>query len=138
MEIFDQTVWITTLGMGLTFFAIGLLVAAMVVLTRWARGRGDVVSSSGEPSGAIPTDERREELEQAAAVAVAVALAQAARRAQPVHAWHARRPRGGGTEPLASPFPGPAVGTAQTPWDVEVVNGDLSRDRWRKGIPGPD
>ena len=91
MEIFDQAVWITALGMGLTFFAIGLLVAAMVVLTRWARGRGDVVSSSGEPSGAIPADERREELEQAAAVAVAVALAQAARRAQPVGAWHTAR-----------------------------------------------
>ena len=92
MQVFDQTLWITAVGMGLTFFAIGLLVAAMVALTRWARGREDGVSAQREPSGAIPTDERLEELEQAAAVAVTVALAQAARRAHPTQAWHAARP----------------------------------------------
>ena len=92
----NQTVWITVVGMGLTFAAIGLLVAAMVALTRWARGRGEITSYRTEPSGAIPADEELEELEQAAAVAVAVALAQAARRAHPTYAWHAAPP---GDEP---------------------------------------
>ena len=92
MNVFDQTVGITVVGMGLTFAAIGILVAAMIVLTRWARDREEEASHPREPSGAIPTDERRDELEQAAAVAVAVALAQAARRAHPIYAWHAGRP----------------------------------------------
>jgi Na+-transporting methylmalonyl-CoA/oxaloacetate decarboxylase gamma subunit len=92
MEIFDQTVWITAVGMGLTFAAIGLLVLAMVALTRWTRGQAEDIPGRKEPSGAIPADEGLEEMEQAAAVAVAVAMAMAARRAHPTHAWHAARP----------------------------------------------
>jgi hypothetical protein len=78
--------------MGLTFGAIGVLLAAMVALTRLARGQGMQPLAKGTPSGAIPADAAVAELEQAAAAAVAVALAQAARRAHPTHAWHAARP----------------------------------------------
>ncbi len=92
MDTFSQTIWITGVGMGLTFAAIGLLVAAMVALTRWARGRETITTFKEEPSGAIPSDEMRAEMEQAAAVAVAVALAQAARRAHPTYAWHTAEP----------------------------------------------
>jgi Na+-transporting methylmalonyl-CoA/oxaloacetate decarboxylase gamma subunit len=98
MEVFSQTVWITLAGMGLTFAAIGLLIAAMMALTRWARGRQEEVSHREAPSGAIPSDEELDQIEQAAAVAVAVALALAGRRAHPIHAWHAARP---GEEPSA-------------------------------------
>jgi Na+-transporting methylmalonyl-CoA/oxaloacetate decarboxylase gamma subunit len=91
MEVFNQTVGITVVGVGLTFSAIGLLVVSMIALTRLARGRGKGGPRKGEPSGAIPADEELSELEQAAAVAVAVALAQAARRAHPTYAWHAAR-----------------------------------------------
>ena len=93
MEVFDQTVRITAVGMGLTFAAIGLLIAAMMALTRWAHGRGETTKSQGEPSAAIPGHGGLAELEQAAAVAVAVALAQAARVAQPSYTWHAARPK---------------------------------------------
>ena len=92
MEILDQTVWITAVGMGLTFAAIGLLVLAMIALTRWTREEQESAPVRKEPSGAIPADESLEELEQAAAVAVAVALALTARRAHPTQAWHAARP----------------------------------------------
>ena len=92
MEVFDQTVWITVVGMGLTFGAIGLLVTAMILLTRWSRNGKGGAPYAGEPSGAIPVDEELQELEQAAAVAVAVAMAQATRRVHPIHAWHASRP----------------------------------------------
>jgi len=94
MEVFNQTVWMAAVGMALTFAAIGLLVAAMMALTRWARGREKVAPCKGEPCKAIPADERVEDLEHAAAVAVAVALAQAARRAGPTYAWHTARPEG--------------------------------------------
>jgi len=80
--------------MALTFAALGLLVAVMMALTRWARGRAEAAPCKGEPCKAIPVDERVEELEQAAAVAVAVALAQSARRAGPTYAWHTARSAG--------------------------------------------
>jgi Na+-transporting methylmalonyl-CoA/oxaloacetate decarboxylase gamma subunit len=92
MEILDQTVWITAVGMGLTFAAIGLLVLAMIALTRWTREAQETAPVRKEPTdvvyprGAIPADESLEELEQAAAVAVAVALALTARRAYPTQA----------------------------------------------------
>ena len=92
MEVFNQAIRITAAGMGLTFAAIGLLVVAMIVLTRWASKGGGAALSKQKPSGAIPADERLEEAERAAAAAVAVALAQAARRAHPTRAWHAARP----------------------------------------------
>jgi Na+-transporting methylmalonyl-CoA/oxaloacetate decarboxylase gamma subunit len=82
----------TVIGMGLTFGALGLLIVAMMALTRWAGGRGKIALLKAEPSKAIPADERVEELERAAAIAVAVALAQAARRAGPAYAWHTARP----------------------------------------------
>ncbi len=85
------TIWITVVGMGLTFAAIGLLIAAMVALTRGAAERGPKRRSS-EPGSAIPTQEETEALEAAAAAAVAVAMALAARRAHPTHAWHAASP----------------------------------------------
>lgn len=94
MGIFNQTVWMTVIGMALTFAALGLLVAVMMALTRWARGRAEAAPCKGEPCKAIPVDERVEELEQAAAVAVAVALAQSARRAGPTYAWHTARSAG--------------------------------------------
>ncbi len=96
MTVFDQTVWISTVGMGLTFAAIGLLVMTMIALTHWARRPSRAAPGRQDPSGAIPADEELAQIEQAAAVAVAVALAQAARRAHPIHAWHAARP---GEEP---------------------------------------
>jgi len=92
MQVFDQAVWMTVIGMGLTFGALGLLIVAMMALTRWARGKAEAAPSRSEPSKAIPADERVEELERAAAIAVAVALAQAARRAGPAYAWHTARP----------------------------------------------
>jgi sodium pump decarboxylase gamma subunit len=92
MQVFSQAVWMTAIGMGLTFGALGLLIVAMMALTRWARGRAEAAPSRSEPSRAIPADERVEELERAAAIAVAVALAQAARRAGPAYAWHTARP----------------------------------------------
>ena len=92
MSSFNQAVWMTAIGMGLTFGALGLLIVAMMALTRWARGRAEAAPSRSEPSRAIPADERVEELERAAAIAVAVALAQAARRAGPAYAWHTARP----------------------------------------------
>ena len=92
MSGFNQAVWMTAIGMGLTFGALGLLIAAMMALTRWARGKAEAAPSRSEPSRAIPADERVEELERAAAIAVAVALAQAARRAGPAYAWHTARP----------------------------------------------
>ena len=91
MDNLSLTIWITVVGMGLTFAALGLLIAAMILLTRWAVEQG-VRRSRGEPSGAIPTQEEAEELEAAAAAAVAVAMAMAARRAHPTHAWHAASP----------------------------------------------
>jgi Na+-transporting methylmalonyl-CoA/oxaloacetate decarboxylase gamma subunit len=94
MEFVDQAIGITVVGMGLTFAAIGLLVAAMIALTRWTRGREETTTSQGEPSASIPGHGGLAELEQAAAVAVAVALAQAARVAQPTYAWHAARSKG--------------------------------------------
>jgi Na+-transporting methylmalonyl-CoA/oxaloacetate decarboxylase gamma subunit len=93
METFDQTVWITLVGTGLTFAALGLLVAAMAALVRLTRGRGESVSLPEESRQAAP-EEELEELERAAAVAVAMALAQAARRAHPTYAWHAAEPSG--------------------------------------------
>ena len=92
MDVFQQTISISIAGMGLTFAAIGLLVLAMMALTRWARGSEDVPPGKGEPGGAIPTDRRLEEEELAAAVAVGIALALAGRRAHPTHAWHSARP----------------------------------------------
>ena len=99
MSGFNQAVWMTVIGMGLTFGALGLLIVAMMALTRWARGRAEATPSRSEPSRAIPdvlirADERVEDLETAAAVAVAVALARAARRAGPTYAWHTARPGG--------------------------------------------
>jgi Na+-transporting methylmalonyl-CoA/oxaloacetate decarboxylase gamma subunit len=91
METFDQAIWITAVGMGLTFAAIGILVLAMVALTRWAQGQKST-SAKADPSSAIPTDETLIELERAAAVAVTVALAQASRRVHPTHAWHSASP----------------------------------------------
>jgi Na+-transporting methylmalonyl-CoA/oxaloacetate decarboxylase gamma subunit len=98
MDILSQTLWITVIGVGLTFVAIGLLVATMIGLTRWTRGRARSVHHREVPAGAIPGDEELEEVEQAAAVAVALALALAGRRAHPVRAWHAAR---GEEEPSA-------------------------------------
>jgi Na+-transporting methylmalonyl-CoA/oxaloacetate decarboxylase gamma subunit len=92
MEIFNQAVWIALVGMGLTFAAIGLLVVAMVALTRWASGPVKAAAGKKESGGSIPSDEEFREAEQAAAVAVAIALAEAARRVHPIHAWHATRP----------------------------------------------
>jgi len=99
MSGFSQAVWMTVIGMGLTFGALGLLIVAMMALTRWARGRAEVAPSRSEPPRAIPdvvirADKRVEDLETAAAVAVAVALARAARRAGPAYAWHTARPGG--------------------------------------------
>jgi Na+-transporting methylmalonyl-CoA/oxaloacetate decarboxylase gamma subunit len=88
MDIFRQTINISIAGMGLTFAAIGFLVLAMIALTRWARGTGDVVPGKSEPGGAIPTDARLQEEELAAAVAVSVALGLVGRRVHPTHAWH--------------------------------------------------
>jgi sodium pump decarboxylase gamma subunit len=88
MDNFSQSVWMTVVGMGLTFAALGLLVLAMLALARWV-GRTRVPSEHAEkPSGAGYIDEETQELEQAAAVAVAVALAMAARRIHPSHPWH--------------------------------------------------
>jgi Na+-transporting methylmalonyl-CoA/oxaloacetate decarboxylase gamma subunit len=88
MEVFKQTIWMTAVGMGLTFAAIGLLVIAMIILTRWARGPAVAATVEQKPSSAIPGDQERAEAEQAAAVAVALALALAARRVHPTHTWH--------------------------------------------------
>jgi len=92
MEVFRQTVWMTVVGMSMTFAALGLLILVMIVLTRWTGGRAEAMAHREEPSGAIPIDRELEEAEQAAAVAVAIALAQAARRIHPAHAWHSALP----------------------------------------------
>lgn len=83
-----QTVWISVVGMGLTFAAIGLLIAAMAALTRWARGAERAAPGRAETGAAIPTSEELEEAEQAAAVAVAIALALEARHIHPTRSWH--------------------------------------------------
>jgi Na+-transporting methylmalonyl-CoA/oxaloacetate decarboxylase gamma subunit len=88
MEVFKQTIWMTAVGMGLTFAAIGLLMAAMMILTRWARGPAAAATVEKKLGSAIPYDQERAEAEQAAAVAVALALALAARRVHPTHTWH--------------------------------------------------
>ena len=79
--------------MGLTFVAIGLLVAAMVALTRWLRPDEGPSERRAKSPGTMPGTEELERMETAAAVAVALALAQANRRAHPVHAWHSARPK---------------------------------------------
>jgi sodium pump decarboxylase gamma subunit len=88
MEIFSQTVWMTVIGMGLTFAALGLLVLAMMGLARWVGHTQETLEHAEKPSGAGYIDEETQELEQAAAVAVAVALAMASRRIHPSHPWH--------------------------------------------------
>ncbi|MGD1993156.1 MAG: hypothetical protein PVI59_08190 [Anaerolineae bacterium] len=78
--------------MGLTFVAIGLLVAAMIALTRWLHPDEKGTERRSKSPGAMPGAQEMERMETAAAVAVALALAQASRRAHPVHAWHSARP----------------------------------------------
>ncbi len=94
MDNASVTVWITVVGMGLTFAALGVLIAAMMALTRWAV-KGETRRRRTEPSAAIPAQEETEALEAAAAAAVAVAMAMAARRAHPIRAWHAASPAEG-------------------------------------------
>lgn len=94
MELFVQTIWITVVGMGLTFAAIGLLVITMFLLTRWTRGREELArddAQSVDPSTASSAGENREEARQAAAAATAVALALEAQRAESVCARPASR-----------------------------------------------
>ena len=88
MGEFGQTVWISVVGMGLTFAAIGLLIVAMTALARWARGTERAAHGRADPGVAIPTSEELEEQEQAAAVAVAIALALEARHIHPTRGWH--------------------------------------------------
>ena len=77
--------------MGLTFVAIGLLVAAVIALTRWLRPDEKPAERGGRSPGPMPSTEEMERMETAAAVAVALALAQANRRAHPIRAWHSAR-----------------------------------------------
>ena len=74
MELFAQTVWITVVGMGLTFAAIGLLVVTMLLLTRWTRDREDLLGDADLPA-TLPAGDMPEDAQQAAAAAVAIALA---------------------------------------------------------------
>ena len=90
MELFAQTFWITVVGMGLTFAAIGLLVVTMIVLTRWTRDRDELVRDASPPTS-IPACDIGEDARQAAAAALAVALALEARSAAHVGARHASR-----------------------------------------------
>ena len=94
MELFVQTIWITVVGMGLTFAAIGLLVVTMFLLTRWTRGREELArddARDADRSTAFPADDIHEEAKLAAAAAIAVALALEAQRAEPVNTRHASR-----------------------------------------------
>lgn len=94
MDLLQRALQITGLGMGLTFGAIGILIVAMALLTRWVKEAPEGTSPPARDGlpGAIPTGETLAECELAAAVAVTVALAQAARRAHPTYAWHAASP----------------------------------------------
>jgi Na+-transporting methylmalonyl-CoA/oxaloacetate decarboxylase gamma subunit len=88
MEVFQQTVSITLVGMALTFTAIGVLVLAMILLTRLARGK-DEAAEAGDPASVFGPADDPQALEQAAAAAVAYALARQERgRRGVVHGWH--------------------------------------------------
>ena len=88
MQIIQQTLWMSVVGMGLTFAAMAVLIVAMLALTRWARGPAEMLANAEKTSAAIPPDAEVAEAEQAAAVAVALALALAARRVHPTRTWH--------------------------------------------------
>lgn len=90
MENLSQTLTITLWGMGLTFAAIGLLVVAMMLLTRWTRGEQPRPEAEASEEEALSAEELAD-MEQAAAAAVAMALAVAGRRAHPTYAWHSSR-----------------------------------------------
>lgn len=70
-EVFNQSLWITLLSMGLVFAALILLAGLMSLMTYLFRDK-ESVSDSSVPAPASDADE----VSQAAAIAVAVALAQ--------------------------------------------------------------
>ncbi len=82
-ELLSQAVLLTLIGMGMTFAAIGVLVAGMFALTTFLADGGKESSESPEMPAAIEASDDRARLhidvgrQRAAAAAVAVALAQA-------------------------------------------------------------
>ncbi len=75
-ELLNQTLYLTVVGMGMTFLAIGALVASMYLMTAFIKDRKveeEPLAPEDEPAdvSAPESDERS----LAAAVAVAVALA---------------------------------------------------------------
>jgi len=71
MDIFIQSLWVTFLGMGLTFAAILLFWGLMWLLTAWPVSE----AAAEEEQKSLPAAPAAEKA-QAAALAVAVALAQ--------------------------------------------------------------
>jgi sodium pump decarboxylase gamma subunit len=70
-DTLTQSLWITTLSMGLVFAALLLLAGLMSAMTRIFRDR-DSASDSPEPAPVIESDDKA----RIAALAVAVALAE--------------------------------------------------------------
>lgn len=93
MEVFGQTICITLVGMGLTLAAVGILLGAMIMLARRAKGPAAAAPGQQRPGPAIPAHQSLAEAEQAAAVAVAIALARAARQIHPTRTWHSASPQ---------------------------------------------
>ena len=104
-SIFGQSILITVMGMGVTFAALGLVMASMFILTRLAKDREESTAESTEPeqtTGEVgmtqePIDielEAGASMAEVAAAAVAVATArELARRRHSAQVWLSPQPR---------------------------------------------
>lgn len=77
-ELLRQALWLTGVGMSMTFAAIGTLVLGMYLLTALARERGkeeETPQARSEPASAPAETTTEDDRYRAAAAAVAVAIA---------------------------------------------------------------
>ena len=104
-ELLKQALWLTVMGMGMTFLAIGALVGLMYLITALAPEKGaEEKAEAAEPVAVaeeVPTDDDARERAAAAAVVLALTLETARHR--------------------------PAEGQADDPWTIYARSQKLRR-----------